>query len=259
MLRAPSPPRLIFSDTTLAAMSLDNVRIVLVEPKHHGNIGAVARAMKTMDLHRLYLVRPENFPAIDAERRALGAVDILINAVEVENLADAVADCRLAIGGTSRARSYAHPILDARGAGRKLFSEASSGVEVAAVFGTERTGLTNDDLNLCQYELRIPTSREFRSLNLGSAVQLLAYEIYMASLDGPPTHERDVDYPDIATLEYFYKHLEEVLDARGFITGDKREVALFKLRRLFARSRPEVGELKMLHSLVNLMDREDEK
>ena len=129
------------------------------------------------------------------------------------------------------------------------------------VFGTERTGLSNEDLNLCNFELRIDTSKEFRSLNLGAAVQLLAYEVFMAASAAPANHGHDgdvvvdVEYPDARTFEHFYDHLERVLDARGYTTGDKREVALFKLRRLFSRSRPEVGELKMLHSLVKLMDR----
>ncbi len=153
-------------------MPFDHIRIVLVEPKHPGNIGAVARAMKTMDLHRLYLVRPQEFPAFDAERRAMGAVDILIEAKEVEHLHEAVGDCQLVIGGTARSRSYAHPVLDARESAGQLFAEASSGHEVAAVFGTERTGLSNEDLNLCNFEMRIPTSADFRSLNLGSAVSI---------------------------------------------------------------------------------------
>ena len=238
-------------------MSFDNIRIVLVAPNHPGNIGAVARAMKTMDLHRLYLVRPAEFPAVDAERRALGAVDILIQATVVDELQEAVGDCQLVIGGTARARSYAHPVVDARQAAKKLYGEASRGIQVAAIFGTERTGLTNDDLNACNFEMRIPTSAEFRSLNLGSAVQLVAYEIFMAAQGDFEPNDLEVEHPDAQTLEYFYQHLTRVLDARGYTTGDKREVALYKLRRLFGRSRPEVGELKMLHSLVKLMEREE--
>ncbi len=244
--------------STLPTVALDNIRIVLVEPKHPGNIGAVARAMKTMDLHRLYLVRPHEFPAIDAERRALGAVDILIHAKQVDDLIGAVSDCRLVIGGTSRPRTHSHPVLDARQAAEQIHREASRGDQVAVVFGTERTGLSNKELNICNFELRIPTSKDFRSLNLGSAVQLLAYEVFMASLETPPTHERTGDFPDARAFDHFHNHLVEVLDARGFFSGDGREVALLKLRRLFARCRPDVGELKLLHSLVNLMDRESD-
>lgn len=239
-------------------MTLDNIRIVLVEPWHPGNIGAAARAMKVMDLQRLYLVSPQEFPAHEADRRAHGAEDILANATVVETLAEAVADCRLVIGATARPRSYPHPIVDTRQAGARLFAEAAGGDQVAAVFGPERTGLSNEDLNACTFELRIPTSKHFRSLNLGSAVQLLAYEIFMASSEVPSTAERDVEYPDAQALEYFYQHLERVLDARGYTMEDMREVAFFKLRRLLGRSRPDVGELRRLHSLVRLMAREED-
>lgn len=237
-------------------MTFDNIRFVLVEPWHPGNIGAAARAMKVMDLRRLTLVRPRDFPAEEAVRRAHGAEDILAQATVVESLAEAVADCRLVIGATSRARSYPHPVLDTRQAGARLLAEASRGDQVAAVFGTERTGLSNEDLNACNFELRIPTSKDFRSLNLGSAVQLLAYEVFMASFEGAPNRERDVEYPNAETLEHFYQHLEGVLDARGYTTDEMREISFFKLRRLFARCRPDVAELRRLHSLVRLMARE---
>jgi tRNA (cytidine32/uridine32-2'-O)-methyltransferase len=235
-------------------MSFDKIRIVLVEPLHPGNIGAVARAMKAMDLHRLTLVRPGEFPADEADRRAVAAVDILDRAQVVETLVDAVADCQLVIGSTARARSWAHPVIDARQAGKQLTEQAALGDEVAVVFGNERAGLTNEELNACNFELRIPTSKDFKSLNLGSAVQILAYEIYMASMNAAPAHDRDVEYPDTQTFEYFYKHLETALDSRDYFKGDGREAGLIKIRRLFARSRPDVAELKRLHSLVTLME-----
>jgi tRNA (cytidine32/uridine32-2'-O)-methyltransferase len=239
-------------------VTLDNVRIVLVRPWHPGNIGAAARAMKVMDLRRLYLVRPHDFPAGEADRRAHGAEDILANATVVEDLAQAVADCRLVIGATARARSCPHPVLDTRQAGARLVAQASRGEEVAAVFGPERTGLSNEDLNACGFELRIPTSKDFRSLNLGSAVQLLAYEVFMASFEDSAPRDPLPEYPDAQALEYFYRHLEGVLDARGYTTDEMRDVAFFKLRRLLGRSRPDVNELKRLHSLVRLMARDDE-
>lgn len=229
---------------------------MLVEPSHPGNIGAVARAMKAMDLRRLYLVRPREFPAAEAERRALGAVDILAEARVMESLLEAVADCRTVIGGTSRARSHNHPVLDPRQTGSELVQQAARGDEVAAVFGSERTGLSNDDLNVCNFQLRIPTSESFRSLNLGSAVQLVAYEIFMANQSGLRAPDRDVEYPDAQTLEYFYQHLEAALDSRDYFKGDKRDVAISKMRRLIARARPDVGELRRLHSLVRLMERD---
>lgn len=240
-------------------MAVDDVRIVLIDPQHPGNIGAVARAMKAMALHRLYLVRPAKFPDYEAERRAAGAVDVLERAVVVDDAAEAIGDCPLVIGSTARTRAHPLPALDAREAGRMVVREAAAGSPVAVLFGPERTGLSNDDLDRCNFRLRIPTSREFSSLNLGSAVQLLCYEVLMASRNdeaGRPGDERDREYPSQSDMEYFYQHLQRTLDARGFTADSRRDVTLAKLRRLFGRARPAVGELKMLHSLVRLMHRD---
>ncbi len=240
-------------------MAVDDVRIVLIDPQHPGNIGAVARAMKTMALHRLYLVRPAKFPDYDAGRRAAGAVDVLERAVVVDDVAEAIGDCPLVIGSSARTRAHPLPVLDARESARMLVREAAAGAPVAVLFGPERTGLSNDDLDLCNFRLRIPTGREFKSLNLAAAVQLLCYEVLMASLaDEPagPVDERDREYPSQGDMEYFYRHLQRTLDARGFTADSRRAVTLAKLRRLFGRARPAVGELKLLHSLVRLMHRD---
>ncbi len=235
-------------------MTLKNIRIVLVEPWHPGNIGAVARAMKAMDLSQLYLVKPKEFPAFEAERRAVGAVDTLNNAVVVGTLEEAVGECTLIIGGSARARTWSHPVLGPREAAVKAIEEAGQGAQVAVVFGTERTGLTNQELDQCTHNLRIPTSAEFSSLNLASCVQIVCYEFFMASLtDSPFTPEEHADYANGSELEYFYKHMEEALDQRGFIPQDKRESTMQKLRRFFGRARPERGELKLLHSLIRLI------
>lgn len=244
-------------------MKLDGIRVVLIEPQHPGNIGAAARAMKTMGLRRLYIVRPKTeFPTYEAERRAAGSLDILRAAVVTESLDEATGDCRLVVGATARSRTHGHPVIDARTCGRKLVREASVGEPVALLFGPERTGLSNDDLNRCHLEVRIPTSEEFSSLNLASAVQLLCYEVQVALREsnaqgeegGEPTATAG-EYPTQREMEYFFRHLEETLDERGFTADARREVTFAKLRRLFARSRPHVGELKLLHSLVRLMRR----
>jgi tRNA (cytidine32/uridine32-2'-O)-methyltransferase len=236
-----------------------DIRIVLIDPQHPGNIGAVARAMKAMALHRLYLVRPEKFPAYEAERRATGAVDVLERAIVVQDAAEALGDCRLVIGSSARTRSHPLPIIDARDSARRLLREATAGAAVAAIFGPERTGLANEDLDRCNFQLRIPTSHEFSSLNLASAVQLLSYEILMASRGNAPEARIDEahrEYPSQSDLEFFYEHLEHTLDARRFTADSRRPATHAKLRRLFGRARPAVGELKMLHSLVRLMHRE---
>ena len=243
-------------------MPVDDIRIVLIDPQHPGNIGAVARAMKAMALHRLYLVRPVEFPAYEAERRAAGANDVLEQAIVVDDAADAIGDCQLVIGGSARSRSYPLPVLDARESGRRLVLGAAAGAPVAAIFGPERTGLSNEDLDRCNFRMRIPTSTEFSSLNLASAVQLLCYEVLVASLEKPqnlPRRDPDREYPSQSEMEFFYKHLEKTLDARSFTADSRRAATIAKLRRLFGRARPAAGELKLLHSLVRLMHRDSDE
>jgi tRNA (cytidine32/uridine32-2'-O)-methyltransferase len=242
-------------------MALDDIRIVLVEPAHPGNVGAVARAMKTMSLSRLVLVRPHQFPSEEANRRAMGSVDILERAQVVDDLDEAVGDCRLVIGGSARARKFPHSLIDARQCGAQLVEESAGGAAAALVFGPERSGLANHDLDRCSYQVLIPTSEAFSSLNLASAVQLVCYEIFMAAQRGATStvHSAQPEPPaSQQAMEYFYEHLERALDSRGYLDGEKREVTMMKLRRLFGRARPVSGELKMLRSLMRLIHRDGE-
>lgn len=237
-------------------MALDDIRIVLVEPAHPGNIGAVARAMNTMGLGRLVLVRPRVFPSEEANRRAMGSVEILQRAEVVDDLGEGIEDCPLVIGCSARSRSFPHPELDARQCGAQLILETAKGEPAALVFGPERTGLANRDLDRCTHQVVIPTSEAFSSLNLASAVQLLAYEIFLAAREpvraeeikpeGRPTDHR--------AMEVFYEHLEQALDSRGFLDGEMREVTMTKFRRLIGRARPHPGELKLLHTLIRMVD-----
>ncbi|MDP6979280.1 MAG: RNA methyltransferase [Myxococcota bacterium] len=236
-------------------MSLRDIRIVLVEPQHPGNIGAVARAMKTMALANLVLVKPREFPSDEAHARASGAHDVLERAHVAGTLGEAVGDCAYVVGTTSRGRAFPLPLLSARECGETIVREASTGAPAAILFGPERTGLRNQDMDACTHQVRIPTNPEYASLNLGSAVQLLGYEVFLASGEAPPVEQPEVDYPSHSDLEYFYKHLEDTLASRDFILPDMHEATYAKLRRLFGRARPSVGELKLLHSLVKLMDR----
>lgn len=242
-------------------MPLDDIRIVLVEPAHPGNIGAVARAMNTMALSQLVLVRPKDFPSVEAERRAMGSLEVLGAARVVEDLTDAVSDCRLVVGCSARVRSFPHPEMDARGCGERLVAEAASGEPVALVFGTERTGLENRDLDRCTHQVVIPTNPAFSSLNLASAVQLLCYEIFLASRKptDPATVEPARRPGHHRAMEAFYQHLEEALDSRGYLEGEMREVTLVKFRRLIGRARPSAGELKLLHSLLRMIDPKSEQ
>ena len=163
-----------------ASDALANVRVVLVAPTHPGNVGAVARAMRTMGLRDLRLVRPRRFPSAEATERAAGAFDVLDRARVVDDLPAALADCRWAVAATARPRRLEWGRLDPEEAGRELVRRASTG-PVAAVFGRESAGLSNDEIDRCQAVLRIPTDPGFRSLNVAVAVQIAAYEIARAA------------------------------------------------------------------------------
>ncbi|HEX2139825.1 MAG TPA: RNA methyltransferase, partial [Woeseiaceae bacterium] len=169
-----------------------SIRIVLVGTTHPGNIGAVARAMKNMGLADLALVAPRYFPHAEACARASGAEDLLASAVVTDNLVDAVRDCRFVAGASARARTIDWPVLGPRECAARLVAESSSG-DVAAVFGPEKSGLTNEDLDRCQALLSIPADPAFSSLNLAMAVQILCYELRLARTDATsPLPQRDV-------------------------------------------------------------------
>jgi len=173
----------------------------------------------------------------------------------VDDLDAVVGDCRLVIGCSARARSFPHPMLDPRQCGAQLVRETADGEPAALLFGPERTGLSNQDLDRCTHQLQIPANPEFSSLNLAAAVQLVCYEIFLAA--GKPVFAENVkpwNRPSLQVeMEHFYQHLERALDSRGFLDGEMREVTLTKLRRLFGRARPNSGELKILHTLMRLI------
>jgi tRNA (cytidine32/uridine32-2'-O)-methyltransferase len=237
----------------------DNIRIVLVGTQHPGNIGAAARAMKTMGLHRLVLVAPERFPHADASAMAAGADDVLEAATRVETLAEAVADCRLVLGCTARSRRIAlDELLPAQAASRVLASSAA-GAAVALVFGRERTGLDNHELQLCHAAVHIPANPAYSSLNLAAAVQVLSYELRleMLGLHGagaspaatvPPA---DGDVPaSHAELEGFFAQLADTLDAIDFHKGRAPESAMRKLRRIFLRSQLDDRDVRLLRGVL---------
>jgi TrmH family RNA methyltransferase len=241
-------------------MALDDIRIVLVEPANPGNIGAVARAMKTMSLSRLVLVRPNLFPSEQADRRAMGALDLLQQAQVTHDLDLAIGDCRLVIGCSARPRTFPHEILDARECAAKLIEETAAGLPAALVFGPERTGLANQDIDRCTFQLKIPANDAFSSLNLAAAVQLVAYEIFLAAQAAAPPDERTPEaLPSTQKdMEYFFGHLKGALDSRAFLEGEMGEITMTKLRRLFGRARPNAGEIKMLRTLTRLIHRDGE-
>ncbi|HEA3128837.1 TPA: tRNA (cytosine(32)/uridine(32)-2'-O)-methyltransferase TrmJ [Aeromonas hydrophila] len=230
---------------------LDQIRIVLVNTSHTGNMGSAARAMKTMGLSQMVLVDPQTQPDDNAYALAAGASDLLANARIVSTLDEAIADCGLVIGTSARSRTLSWPMLDPREAGEKLVTEGMQH-PVALVFGRERTGLTNDELQKCHYHVAIPANPEYSSLNLAMAVQTLCYEVRMHWLQQEQVGETDmaVDYPSAEQLEGFYQHLEQTLLKTGFIADDHPRQVMSKLRRLFNRARPEAVELNILRGIL---------
>ncbi len=226
------------------------IRIVLVKTSHPGNIGAAARAMKTMALSELWLVEPKFFPHADATALASGAEDVLERAQVVTHLAQAVAGCGWVVGTTARVRSqYYWPSFGVREVAQKLRQTAQQ-TPVAVVFGTERTGLTNEELELCNALLHIPANPQYESLNLSQAVQVVAYEIYAAGAAALPPTVRESPLATAAELELLYAHLDEVLEAVGF-TDRRGGVHLLKrFKRIFARAELDHLETNILRGLL---------
>ena len=234
---------------------LDSIRIVLVNTSHTGNIGSVARAMKTMGLKELTLVDPVNKPDSHASALAAGATDILANAHIVDTLEEAIADCELVLATSARNRTLDWPLLGPRDAAAKMLAEAPKH-KVAVVFGRENNGLTNEELQLSQYHLHIPTNPDYGSLNLAMAVQTVCYELRMQHLEAAEgqslyTHTDEIaDYPRAEQLEMFYQHLEQTPYHTGFIVKQHPGQVMTKLRRLFNRARPEESEINILRGIL---------
>lgn len=235
---------------------LNQIRIVLVETSHTGNIGSVARAMKTMGLCQLVLVSPKELPDGQAYALSAGASDLLASAKVVKTLQEAIADCRLVIGTSHKAKSQDHQVLNPRQAAELAVPAQATG-DVAFVFGRESNGLSNDELRLCNYHLCIPTSAEYTSLNLAMAVQVISYELRMAALakTEAPSEGDVVKYPTSEQLEGFYQHLQTTLDETGFIIRAHPGHIMNKLRRLFTRARPDEVELNILRGILTSVQR----
>ncbi|NIR30758.1 MAG: RNA methyltransferase [Gammaproteobacteria bacterium] len=235
----------------------DRIRIVLVEPTHPGNIGAVARALKAMGLRRLWLVSPRRFPSAEATARAAGADDILHDAVICDNLDEALSGCGWVLATTARARHIGWPLYDPREAATAAVAWTPRG-EVALVFGREHSGLTNAELDRCQGVVRIPTNAGFRSLNIASAVQVLAYELYLAGAPEGARAAPERESTPAATaeqMEGFYRHLEDTLIAIGYLDPAKPKRLMRRLRRLFSRARPDRTELDILRGILSAAQR----
>jgi tRNA (cytidine32/uridine32-2'-O)-methyltransferase len=232
---------------------LSAIRIVLVEPSHPGNIGAVARAMKNMALADLVLVRPKAFPHEEATARAAGADDLLARARVVDSVEQAVADCGYVAATTSRPRDHNFLALDLHEAAARIFEMSNRG-PAAVLFGAERTGLTNEELALAHLLIRIPANPDYPSLNLAMAVQLTTYELFRAA--GSPASTRPLSESPVplapgADLERFYAHLQEVMDEVEFkdrTTGGTH--LMTRIRRLFQRCEMDMNEVNILRGFL---------
>ena len=235
----------------------DRIRFVLVRTSHPGNIGAAARAIRTMGLRRLSLVAPHAFPHAEAVALASGANDVLENAPLAPDLPAAIADCQLVLGATARRRDVPMEEIDAREAAARALAAAREGREVALVFGNERTGLENDEIKRCHAAVLIPSDPDFPSLNLAQAVQVLAYEVRMAVLAGAsPLPEQKSDPPaSSAELDAFFEHLERTLEAIDFHKGRSPRTIMLRLRRLYLRAQPDLRELRILHGILSDSER----
>lgn len=238
-------------------MNLDNIRIVLVNTSHPGNIGGVARAMKNMGLSRLYLVEPKQFPDEQANWRAVSAEDVLESAVVTSTLDEAIADCQFVVGTSARGRRIPWPLLDPRQCAQRM-GQASESEQVAVLFGREDRGLTNDELKVCNLHLNIPTS-DYSSLNLAMAVQVVCYELKMLlDVDVLPAKEDDEWDTPFATqenLERFYVHLEHTLTEIEFLDPTAPRQLMARLRRLYSRVRLDEMELNILRGILTSTQR----
>jgi TrmH family RNA methyltransferase len=233
---------------------LSHIKIVLVETTHPGNIGAVARAMKNMNMTKLRLVAPKIFPNAEATSRACGADDILAQAHIFQSLQEAVADCQLVIGASARSRTISWPEISPRDCAEQVVINEPD-KKVAIVFGRENSGLKNHELDLCHYLLRIPCNSAYSSLNIAAAVQVVCYELFVAAGMQKAVAIGDKDKNPKATalqMDSFYTHLYQALTDIGFMHPDKSNSIMRRLRRIYNRIQLDTKELDILRGILRM-------
>ena len=238
-------------------MSLDKIKIVLVGTTHPGNIGATARAMKVMGLRRLCLVRPKIAPDAQSYAMAAGADDILDTADIVDTLPDAISDCVRVLGTTARMRSLAWPVVTPREAAPSALAESRHGT-VALVFGAEHSGLSNEDVSLCQQLIRIPTAQDFSSLNLAQAVQVCAYELCVAAqADSAQAAVNDSGDPPASSedTERLYQHWLSVMTDVAYLFPENPRLLPQRVRRLLAKAELTVTETQIFRGFLAAVEK----
>jgi tRNA/rRNA methyltransferase len=239
------------SESIIKSSIFDNIRIVLCQTSHPGNIGSTARAMKTMGFKHLYLVNPAKYPNEQATALAAGADDVLDYAIVTETLSEALTGCAFSIGLSARKRYLSHETVNAREAALQANTYAAS-QPVAFVFGTEMSGLTNAELDCCQLLAMIPANPEYSSLNLAMAVQLMCYELRMTALEGNIGAPAGEVLATNDELERFYAHLEETLLHIGYLNPNAPKKLFERMRRLYSRARLEKEEVNLLRGVLTL-------
>jgi tRNA/rRNA methyltransferase len=232
------------------ALSLNRFRVVLSRPGIPGNIGAAARALKTMGLSRLYLVNPKHFPHPEAESRASGAIDVLTGAVVCSSLEEALSGVSMAAAFTARRRELALPMQWSREAASTLAVASLKG-EVALVFGNETYGLSNEELAICHLPVMIPANPEYTSLNLGAAVQVMCYELRMAMLSPGEAPACEGELATVDEVEQLMRHIEQATTDSGFFSPSNPKRLMPRLRRMFGRIRLERDEVNILRGMLN--------
>ena len=242
----------INKETNYTLTSFNKVRIVMVNTTEPGNIGAAARAMKNMLLTELYLVSPSNYPSAVATARASGADDVLSSAKVCNTLEEALLGVHLVIGASARQRNIKWRQLDVIETCGEIQSTVSSkGQEVAVVFGTENSGLTNEELDLCSILMTIPGNPEYFSLNVASAIQVFAYQNFVSAVESKFDNSGG-ETANFEELNSFYNHLEQSLDHINYFDSKKpKSLLMRRLRRLFGRSNPEKEEVAILRGILN--------
>ena len=237
-------------------MKLHNIKIVMVETTHPGNIGAAARALKNMELSQLVLVNPKCPIGERAYSRGSGANNILDERVVVDTLPEAVSDCQLVVGTSARLRSLAWPELTPESLA-VIVAGLPDDEKVAIVFGREHAGLTNEELKHCNYTVTIPTNPDFSSLNVASAIQVISYEIYKNMLEAGGTESVNIAEPvaDSAELEGYFSHLEQVLISTEFLNEDNPRQMMKRLRRLYQRAEPSKNEVNILRGILSSVEK----
>ena len=241
----------LIKDSNYTSPAFDKVRIVMVDTTEPGNIGAAARAMKNMSLSRLFLVNPNKYPSAAATARASGADDVLSNAVVCSSLEEALEGVHLVIGASARQRNIKWKQMDVLDTCKEIQKTlAKSRQQVAVIFGTENSGLTNKELDLCHILMTIPGNPDYFSLNVASAIQVFAYQYFVSNIQ-VDFESSENELASFEELEGFYIHLEQVLDHIDYFDENRpKSLLMRRLRRLFGRSYPEKEEVSILRGIL---------